>query len=257
MTVTICLCRHNIPSLTSWPSLWRHKTPETDSDVMTQFCSLGWRLWCNQAVLCCLATKPMVEHEFQYKLCKGQQISPFKPCGRFCSFSAGWLIWDSWLYILNFSTLRPRCEAWECFPIHARPTWLPWKPMGPLTLRIGPPPTLQVWCPSAHKHQRSRPTKFNYDFLYWWNVAWKPVIHVSMTTPWIFLDASLWRHKTPETDSDVMTQFCSFPITLGPRPTLSRKPRRNRTKIEEKLKIPTSEFYYKDTGVKISYQYVQ
>ena len=35
-------------------------------------------------------------------------------------------------------------------------------------------------------------------------------------------------------------------VTCGPRPTLSGKPRRNRTKIEEKLKIPTSEFYIKD-----------
>ena len=50
-----------------------------------------------------------------------------------------------------------------------------------------------------------------------------------MTTPWVFPDASI------------------FPVTLGPIPTLSRKPRRNRTEIEEKLKIPTSEFYIRDT----------
>ncbi len=35
-------------------------------------------------------------------------------------------------------------------------------------------------------------------------------------------------------------------VTLGPRSTLSRKPRQNQTKIEEKLKIPTSEFYIRD-----------
>ncbi len=49
-----------------------------------------------------------------------------------------------------------------------------------------------------------------------------------MTTPCIFLDPSI------------------FPVILGPRPTLSRKPRQNRTKIEEKLKIQTSEFYIRD-----------
>ena len=112
-----------------------------------------------------LETSPMVAYEFQSKLCKDQQISPFKPRGRLCLFSARWLIWDSWLHMLNFSTLRPRCEAWERFQIYARPTWLPWKPMGPLTLCTCPPPSLQVWCLSARKHQRSRPTKFKYDFL--------------------------------------------------------------------------------------------
>ncbi len=49
-----------------------------------------------------------------------------------------------------------------------------------------------------------------------------------MATPLVFLDTSI------------------FPVTLGPRPTLLRKPRRNRTKIEEKLKIPTSEFYIRE-----------
>ncbi len=122
--------------------------------------------WIVKATISLLATRQMVGHESQYKLCKGQQISPFKPHGRFCSFLAGWLIWDSWLHILNLSTLRPfRCETWERFPIYARQTWLPWKPIGPLTLCTCPPPSLQVWCPSACKHQRSRLTKFNYDFL--------------------------------------------------------------------------------------------
>ncbi len=59
-------------------------------------------------------------------------------------------------------------------------------------------------------------------------MARKPVFHISMTTPWVFLDTSI------------------FPFTPGPIPTLSRKPGRNRTKIEEKLKIPTSEFYIRD-----------
>ena len=51
-----------------------------------------------------------------------------------------------------------------------------------------------------------------------------------MATPCAFLDVSI------------------FPVTYGPRPTLSRKPCQNRTKIEEKLKIPTSEFYIRDIG---------
>ena len=40
-----------------------------------------------------------------------------------------------------------------------------------------------------------------------------------------------------------------FSFYLFTRPILSRKPRRNRTKIEENLKIPTSEFYIRDLFV--------
>ena len=53
----------------------------------------------------------------------------------------------------------------------------------------------------------------------WWNWVWKPVFHVSMTTPWVFLDASI------------------FPVILGPRPTLSRNPRQNKTKIDSDIRV--------------------
>ncbi len=76
---------------------------------------------------------------------------------------------------------------------------------------------------AVHKHWRRRRPNFS-----WWKVAWKNDFWVSMVTPWVFLDASI------------------FPVTLGPRPTLSWKPRQNRTKIEEILKHPTSEFYIRD-----------
>ncbi len=68
----------------------------------------------------------------------------------------------------------------------------------------------------------------NFPMFYWWNMARNHVFRVSMATHCIFPDASI------------------FPVTFGPLLTLSRKPRRNRTKTEEKLKIPTSEFYIRD-----------
>ena len=60
----------------------------------------------------------------------------------------------------------------------------------------------------------------SYPVFSWWNVAWKPVFCISVN-PCVFLDASI------------------FSLTLGPRPTLSRNPRRNRAKIVEKLKNQT------------------
>ena len=154
---------------TQWRRAWRHTRDDVTSRVTSSvhlFDVISASVWPGFQEKCqLLATRPMAGHEFQYKLCKDQQISPFKLRGRFCSFSAGGFIWDSWVHMLNFITLRPRCEAWERFPIYARQTWLPWKPIGPLTLCTCPPPSLQVWCPSACKHQRSRLTKFNYDFL--------------------------------------------------------------------------------------------
>ena len=126
------------------------------------------------------------------------------------------------------------CENFLYFP---RVMWpknmhfeFPWqslgyfsKPMGYVTFCSSSPSPHQVWSPSVYKHQRSRLPKFPPVFLV--KVAWKPVFRVSMATPWVFLDASI------------------FPVSLGPLPTLSRKPCLNRTKIEEKLKIQTSEFY--------------
>ncbi len=72
------------------------------------------------------------------------------------------------------------------------------------TIPAVPPPSYQVWCLSVHKYQRRMLPKFS-----WWNEAWRHEFNVSMATHSVFLDVSI------------------FPDILGPRPTLSRKPRRN------------------------------
>ncbi len=53
------------------------------------------------------------------------------------------------------------------------------------------------------------------------------ILRLSTTNPCVFLDVII------------------FPITPGRRPTLLRKSCRNWTKIEDELKFPTFEFYYK------------
>ena len=140
-----------------------------DNDVMTHLIQLNciikhppWRhdLVCDVIKLLSGDQGNGAAWIFNLSCAKTNKVVLLKRVADFAHFRQG-----DWLHMLNFSTLKPSCEAWEHFPIYARPTWLPWKPMGPLTLCTCPPPSLQVWCSPACKHQRSRPTKFSYDFL--------------------------------------------------------------------------------------------
>ncbi len=46
-----------------------------------------------------------------------------------------------------------------------------------------------------------------------------------------------------------------FPVGFGPRPTFSRKPYRNRTKNEEKIKLRTREEYVYDINLEPKVQH--